>query len=281
MVYIVLHAWDSYERVLNVTWLFKVQGEGGSWGIHRWRETYLALLKPVEVLLSRVPLKSIHSYRRWIDRQLGRAGVGSFNDSQVMSLQILAGVFIGLTGVFLLKNCALGFVMACLAGLVIPLGLIHQRSQKRHAEVMRSLPEALELLSIGMEAGLDFSGALKVYIQKGPRGTLHAELSRVLQDVSTGKTRVEALNALLERLPFEFVSSPIGTVLQGLRLGASIAPILKSQAEQLRTARWEMVQKKSQEAPVKLLFPLLLFIFPTIFIVLFGPFVISLSQSGF
>jgi len=89
------------------------------------------------------------------------------------------------------------------------------------------------------------------------------------------------LSALAERVPFEFVSSPLRTIQQGLQLGASIAPILKTQGDHLRTLWWEKIQKKAHEAPVKLLFPLLIFIFPTIFIVLFGPLVLQLMRSGF
>ena len=240
-----------------------------------------ALLRPLENAIASCRVGVVKAYLPVAARWLSRAGILVVREAQLLSAQILMGGVGFIIGRLFFESLTGALAVAFMAGGLGPCGWLFLRAQKREQQALSLLPDALELLSVGMEAGLDFSAALKIYVQKGPEGLMRDEFSRVLQDISTGKTRQQAMQGLMERLPFEFMASPMSTILQGLKLGAGITALLKSQAEHLRNVGWEAVQKKAQEAPVKLLFPLLIFIFPTIFIVLFGPFVISLSKSGF
>ena|SRR5258706_15116496 len=152
--------------------------------------------------------------------------------------------------------------------------------RKRFPAIASALPEAIDLLALVMQAGLDFQVALKYYVDQGPDGLLKEELETVFHEIQLGASRVQALKALCERVPEPALKETARSIIQGIELGSSLVPLLRAQAHALRRRRAYQAEKLAAQAPLKLLFPLMIFIFPTIFIVLFGPLVLQWMSGG-
>ncbi len=143
--------------------------------------------------------------------------------------------------------------------------------KKRHHSITRELPYAIDLLTLSVEAGLDFSAAVAMVVEKGRKGPLREEFSILMSEMKMGKTREFALKNMMERVNLAPLSSFIRSLVQADRMGTSLGKILRIQSTQMRIERTQKAEKLANEAPVKMLFPLVACIFPTIFMVLFGP----------
>jgi tight adherence protein C len=154
-----------------------------------------------------------------------------------------------------------------------------RRKKGRH--IRQAMPEALDLLALVLQAGLDFQVALQHYVDRGTPGPLRDELAKLQTEIRVGAGRVQALRHLMERHQEPSLREMAKSVIQGLELGASLAPVLRAQAQALRYRQSCDAEKAAAQAPLKLLFPLFVFIFPTIFIILFGPMAIQYMQGGF
>jgi tight adherence protein C len=153
--------------------------------------------------------------------------------------------------------------------------------RRRHvARVLRQLPVYLDFLTLAVEAGLNINGAIEKAVEKGPDGPLRREFEHVLRDLKSGLNRADALRRLDERQRIGEVSNLIRTISQAERMGSGLAKSLRFQSEQRRTERFQRAEKLAMEAPVKLVFPLLVFIFPVTFIVLGFPIAMKFLQEG-
>ena len=152
--------------------------------------------------------------------------------------------------------------------------------KKRQRQIVRALPVYLDFLTMGVEAGLNMAGAITQAVTKGPVGPLKNEFALVLRDLRSGLTRSEALRRMEERIRVPQVSSFVSAVVQAERLGASLGSTFRFQAEQRRVERFQIAEKLAMEAPVKLIFPLVVFIFPVTFVVLMFPIAVKFMQSG-
>ncbi len=153
--------------------------------------------------------------------------------------------------------------------------------RRRHVtRILKHLPIYLDFLTLAVEAGLNLNGALKHAVEKGPDGPLRREFEHVLRDLKSGLSRTEALRRLEERVEVKEVSNFVGVVIQADRMGAGMAAALRFQADQRRVERFQRAEKQAMEAPVKLVFPLLIFIFPITFIVLGFPIAMKFVQEG-
>lgn len=152
--------------------------------------------------------------------------------------------------------------------------------KQRQKEILRALPTYLDFLTMGVEAGLNMAGAISQAVSKGPAGPMKNELSLVLRDLRSGLTRSEALRRMDERIRVPQVSSFVSAVVQAERMGASLGSTFRFQADQRRTERFQRAEKLAMEAPVKLIFPLVVFIFPVTFVVLMFPIAVKFMQSG-
>jgi len=150
---------------------------------------------------------------------------------------------------------------------------VHRRRGK---EIAAALPEAIDLLVLVMQAGLDFQVALQHYLDNAPRNALWEEFSMLRTEIRTGLSRAEALRHLVDRVQEPSLKETGRTLIQGLELGSSLTPILRTQAQALRKRRAFAAEKRAAVAPLKLMFPLLVFIFPTIFAILMAPMAIQL-----
>jgi tight adherence protein C len=151
--------------------------------------------------------------------------------------------------------------------------------KKRQDGIVRALPDALDLLTICVEAGLGFDTAMGKVYEKWDNDLARA-FGRVLQEIQLGKLRREALRAMAERLDVPDVTTFTAAIIQADQLGVSIGKILRVQSDQMRVKRRQRAQEKAQQAPVKMMIPMVFLIFPSIWIVLMGPAVIFLFEQG-
>jgi tight adherence protein C len=161
-------------------------------------------------------------------------------------------------------------VLFALLGFMLPALWLGQKIRARKNSVIRSLPDALDLLTICVEAGLGFDQAMQKVAEKWD-DELSRAFARVLQEIRLGKTRREALRDLANRLELSDVTSFVAAVIQAEQLGVSIAKVLRIQSDQMRVRRRQRAEEKAHQAPVKMLFPMVFLIFPAIWIVLLGP----------
>ena len=149
---------------------------------------------------------------------------------------------------------------------------------KRRTEIEQQLPDVIDLLVISVEAGLGFDAALGRVIQNVP-GELAREFQRTLQETRVGVSRVDALRSLAARTDVDDLNSFVLALIQADQFGVSIARVLRVQAEEMRIRRRQRAQERAFAAPVKLIFPLLIFIFPALFIVILGPAAITIYET--
>ena len=188
-------------------------------------------------------------------------------------LGAFAGGFVG----FLLSlrlGLALVIFFGAFVGAAWPFSWLRGRLASRRTDIRRQLPYALDLLTLSVEAGLDFTEALGRISGKLGDSPLAAELDAALRDVRLGRTRAEAMRILAERLDMSEITSVTSALIQADELGSALGPVLRAQSEQIRIARSQEAEKKALEAPVKILFPLIFFILPTVIIIIAGPIVL-------
>lgn len=151
---------------------------------------------------------------------------------------------------------------------------------QRHRQIQRALPFVLDLLTLSVEAGMDFMTAMQRNIRRRNIDALGEELIRVIREIQLGKTRAQALKDLSYRVDLADLRAVVNALVQADELGVSIGSILRIQADQMRQRRFERAEKLANEAPVKMLFPLMVFIFPAVFLILLGPIINRLVQEG-
>lgn len=156
-------------------------------------------------------------------------------------------------------------------GAAYPLLWLRDRVRTRQRSIVRALPYAVDLLTLSVEAGLDFTAALAKVVEKGRGGPLRDELSIALKELRLGKTREEALRALAHRAGLPPLTSFAQALVHADRMGTPLGNVLRVLSTQMRLERTQRAEKLANEAPVKLLLPLVLCIFPTLFLMLFGP----------
>jgi tight adherence protein C len=165
-------------------------------------------------------------------------------------------------------------------GLVVPNFLLSKKAKERQKKITQSLPGVLDLLTVSVEAGLGFDSALAKVIDKMP-GPLADEFDNVLQEMKVGKQKRDALRGMADRLGVQDLTTFIGSIVQADQLGVSIGNVLRIQSEQMWQKRRQRAQEKAMKAPVKMLIPMVMFIFPTIFSVLLGPVALKVMDTFF
>ena len=167
-----------------------------------------------------------------------------------------------------------------LFGACYPLIWLRDKVKARHHAITRALPYNLDLLTLSVEAGLDFAAALGKVVDKGRKGPLSEELAITLRELKLGKTREEALRNLAARVDLQTLNTFVHALIQADKMGTPLGKILRILSTQMRIERTQRAEKLANEAPVKLLLPLIGFIFPTIFIMLFGPIAYQVFFGG-
>jgi tight adherence protein C len=153
-----------------------------------------------------------------------------------------------------------------------------RKTKERHIKALRELPDFLDILTISVEAGLGFDLALSKTIEKR-KGILPTEFNTCLEEMRLGKTRREALSGVKERLNFDEITSFVNSIIQSEKLGTGIVNTLRAKSEEERDKRKQRAEEQAMKTTIKILIPLILLIFPSIFIVILGPAAIQLFQS--
>jgi tight adherence protein C len=157
-----------------------------------------------------------------------------------------------------------------MAGSRLSSWLVRKRMEKRQTEVLRALPTALDLITVCMEAGLSFDSGLAKVVEK-THGTLAEEFGRVLQEMQMGKGRREVLKDMAQRLDVRDVSSFVAAIVQADQMGMALGPVMRAQSEDVRLRRRQHAEEQAMKAPIKMLFPLIFCILPSMILVVLGP----------
>lgn len=163
-------------------------------------------------------------------------------------------------------------------GWYYPTLVLKQKATQRQKEITRSLPDVLDLLTVSVEAGLGFDAAISKVVEKTD-GALSDEFARMLQEIRMGKGRRDALRDLGKRTGNPDLLGFVSAIVQADQLGVSIGNVLRIQSDDLRNKRKARAEEQAMKAPIKILFPLILFIFPAIFIIILGPAIINIKNT--
>jgi len=163
-------------------------------------------------------------------------------------------------------------------GFYLPAMFLRSMIDRRKQSILKKLPDALDLMTICVDAGLTFNAAMQKVSEKWD-DPLSDEFGRVIYEMQLGKSRRQALRDMSDRTDVPDVTSFIAAVLQAEQLGVGIGKVLRIQSEQMRVRRRQRAEERAQQAPVKMTFPLVFLIFPSIFIVLLGPAGIQVARS--
>ncbi len=215
---------------------------------------------------------------------------GLLSGWEFLSLKLLLPLCFGTLWILLIHSAAR--VSPVLAAAALPLDLLglallylqpslwlRKAVATRQRAILRSLPFVLDLLTLSVEAGMDFISALQRNCQSRKLDALNEELLRMTKEIQVGLSRKEALRNMAERVRQSDLRSVAFALIQADELGVSIGAILRIQSEQLRSRRFDRAEKLAHEAPTKMLGPLMLCIFPAVFIILLGP-VLSQAMKG-
>ncbi|WP_179107244.1 type II secretion system F family protein [Sediminibacillus massiliensis] len=202
---------------------------------------------------------------------------------KILQVGLMVGLPLIFAGLAFLSHSSLmiGMLMvlgALGAAIMFPKSFLKMRAQKRMNAALKELPDTLDLLTISLEAGLGFDAALSKVTSK-KNGVLSDEFKVCLEEIRLGKTRKEALSAINLRLPLEEIKALTYSIIQAEKLGIGMVTVLKVQTEDIREQRKQRAEEKAMKAPIKMLFPLVMFIFPTLFIVLLGPAVLQFLDA--
>ncbi len=254
----------------------------------------MRLLLPFVPNLSRVAAgKSFQKQRQEAEWMLVASGMeGLLSGTEFIALKILMPIVCGagwclfvillgalMPGSFFAENA----LVFCLLGVcwfyVCPLAWLRGALKRRHFEIMRALPFVLDLLTLSVEAGMDFMSALQRNCERRKLDALNEELIRMTKEIQVGTPRRIALRNMSDRVRQPDLKSVAHALIQADELGVSIGSILRIQSEQLRGRRFDRAEKLANEAPVKMLGPLMLCIFPAVFVILLGPILMQAAKN--
>jgi tight adherence protein C len=210
----------------------------------------------------------------------GNLRAPNFIAIQLLAMVTLGGLIFAMTVIANLPTMRrvlfTGLVM--LLGYFMPSLWLASRIRRRQAEIVRELPDMLDLLTICVEAGLGLDQGIQRVVEK-QETELSRGLNRYLQEVQLGRTRAQALSGMAGRMDVADVTTFVAAIIQADQLGVAMSKILRIQSDQMRIRRRQRAEQKAHQAPIKMLFPLAFLIFPSIFIVLLGPAVLQLMES--
>jgi tight adherence protein C len=210
----------------------------------------------------------------------------NWGPTEFFGFRVLAAVLLGVLAFLLvtvsgrpLTTRVIATLVGVALGYMLPLLWLRSKIRRRQDEVLKALPDALDLLTICVEAGLGFDAAMQKVAEKWDN-ELSRAFGRVIQEIRLGKLRREALREMDRNLEVTDVTSFVAAIIQADQLGVSIAKVMRIQSEQMRIRRRQRAEEKAHQAPVKMLFPMVFLIFPAIYVVLLGPAVLVVMESG-
>jgi tight adherence protein C len=214
------------------------------------------------------------SYREAKEKQIAGAGLkDGLSVNEFLAWKIVFAILGPLMMAFLFQFARHPMMIVVLALLFsfLPDFLLKDMVTKRQRAIVRALPFSVDLLTLVVEAGLDFSQGIQRVVERGPEGPLRDELSLMIREIRLGSTRSEGLRSLAKRCGVPEVSSFTSVLVQADRLGASIGPVLRAQADAMRSERFQRAEKAGARASSLVLMPLVIFILPAALLVIVGP----------
>ena len=257
------------------------------------RNTILIWVRRIGEYLQLSSGRYLDGYVASLDNKIIASGMlhTGFSGVDFLGFQLLSMVFFPLFWILVLSQISffdflfagpqqlLFYLLLIVFGVSFPLLPVQERIKKRQEQIILSLPDAMDLLTITVEAGLDFMSALNRVVEKQKEGPLRDELQAFFNEMELGRPRIKALRELARRIQLRDFQKVVSALIQSDRLGSSLGPTLKAQSDMLRIRRGQRAEKKAQEAPVKMLAPLLMCIFPAVFITIFAPVLIQMLQN--
>jgi len=198
--------------------------------------------------------------------------------TRVFAIQIMFSLLLGGFVFLIAKTKIILILLALLIGFFLPISVIKTKADKRKKLIKRMLPDLLDLLYVSVEAGLSFDMALKKTSEK-MLGPLSQEINKTLEEIRLGRNRKDALKGMVNRTGVEDLSYFVTSVIQTEQLGSDIANMLRIQSNTMRQKRRQRAEEAAMKVPVKMLFPLVFFIFPSLFIVVLGPAMIRIVDT--
>jgi len=230
-------------------------------------------------------IKSVN-YRKKVEKKILTAGISDeINVDEFIGLQILWGAIFPLAFFVLNFALQLGFsttfiLIISVVGVFFPHFYCNSSKGSRYTSVVKDLPFFVDLLALSTEAGLDFINAIQRIVDKAEDSVLANELARVLKDVKLGSSRSDALKDLAKRLDIGEITSFVAVLVDADYTGASISKVLKDQSNQMRLERFVRAEKAGAKASQAILLPMVGFIVPAVFIVIFGPVILQFITGG-
>lgn len=220
------------------------------------------------------------SSRDAIAPKLWMAGYGeTITPVDFMGIRIIFALLAALITILgVSRGYAIPSFIAGLLLTVYPGAWLNARIAKRHMEILRALPNLLDLLTLSVEAGKDFMSSLRDILQRRKMDALNEEWMRTFQEIQLGRKRTDALRDLSQRVRQADLTSVVNAIIQAEELGVSIGQLLRIQGDMLRNKRFSLAEKLANEAPVKIIIPIVLFIFPAVMVILIVPLGLKIFQ---
>jgi len=254
--------------------------------------SFMMMMGSVGLQIERRSGRALDDYIKSLDVLIVASGEEDALDGrQLLGLQAFSSLLLPVVFLFIITQVSmfdfliegpvqiLTYIGLISFGFYFPAANIKDRMKKRQKKLTLELPDTIDLLTVSVEAGLDFMGALRRVMEKMKEGPLKEELSYFFKQVELGRTRREGLKDLAVRTQLDDISNVCSSLIQADRLGSSVGPILRVQSDMLRIRRGQRAEKAAMEAPVKMLAPLLMCIFPAVFIVIFAPLFIQMIMD--
>lgn len=246
--------------------------------VRPYRHFILKWLSPFyRLLATRVQKFKMPHYRQNLKATFVAAGISDqFDPDEFVALKVVSS-FLALVFAFLFAVAAkttLGFnwaVIALIVGFFIPDYSVRDLKLRRQKSILRQLPTVMDLLTLSVEAGLDFMAAISRVIFFSKDGPLKDEFNQMLKELQLGTVRADALRNLADRVQIPELSSFATILIQADQMGSSIGPVLRAQSDLLRSNRFQKAEREGAKATQKLLIPLITCILPAVFIVILGP----------
>jgi len=228
------------------------------------------------------PQKQLAQTRRKLELAGSTSDPGTFYATRIAMTLVFGGAGAMLGFMVMEETMMMGLAYTgggALLGFIFPMMSLNSKIRKRQESIVKALPDALDLLVICVEAGLGFDMAMGKVYEKWDN-ELALAFGRVLREIQLGKLRREALKDMADRMDVPDVNAFTAAIIQADQLGVSMSKILRVQSDQMRTKRRQRAQEKAQQAPVKMMIPMVLLIFPSIWIVLLGPALLTIMDVG-
>ena len=246
----------------------------------RSKTSFIQFSRPLvhNFTLSHVKRIKHKKYRKKVEKKIITAGLSKeLNVEEFIGLQILWGIAFPV--LFLIFNTTLSLGFPPIAALFIsgvgfyfPQAYCNSQKQKRRISIISDLPVFIDILALSTEAGLDFMGAIQKIVEKAPKESVLAEeLQTVLKDIKLGQTRAASLSSMDQRVDIPELTSVVSVIRDADETGASISKALKAKSEQMRFERFARAEEAGAKASQKILIPMMIFIIPAVFIVIFAP----------